>query len=1104
MIKDIFEEEYYYPQVEKIFNESININDESKIYLIVGQPGSGKSVFMQQLYEGLKNKITNLIVVRAEYLEKTYLPDDIYEAFKNFALNEPKILLLYYIDILSYSRRQELQKWLYVIDKLKDLKKITIICTCRTFEAEHLYPLNNQKWSEKFQIDVLPNEFVEKIFKKLNIDFSKLTEKIYNFLKVPLHLRLFSEIARRDKKDNVFSISTLHGLYTRLFEILDLSIDGQDFLIQLADLMLKKRTTTINYSTISTQLIEYFKKLERSGAPGILQIDGKKGLISFIHQTMIDFFSAQRLLRENTSLVEFILENNQNLFIRPVLRHIINFLRVESKNKLFKELELIFIKDYIEEKLGFSKNKEKIRFHIKTAIVSDMASWDSPTEDEGRFVIRLFNEAADKEKILQHFFDNLKEPLWYFVLKDSFIKPILTNKNDEELDYRIITSFLLKISKSYPLEIIKISKLILNNKSNEFTNKWFFFELIKNISEINLIESEKEKYLEFILSIIKKDCILESYKIKKLCLILIKISPEDALEVFFDSVIRELKTEKNESKNNYNHTDYFLEILTPLFDIIPFKVVFESTGFFEEIISDEFSSLDNSLPDWPFELLYSDHKERYGIFNLYDWYKNKVLELCENLNNNTIKIICLLQESKWETQRQLSLLAKLKNVSYFRNGILDYILNLLKIEIKPNDSHTKSEIFLRTIKIIFEHLTTKERKEIIKKILSLELDNKIDIRLWIWEPLNNIPIDYQNSHLKAELGRIRKKYNFENNYRYIPPISSSGVQWAQSPFSKDYLQSLKLRDLYNLLILNKDIKESWDFDKDKFFGGITELAREIANVFYEDLEKYKNLITKISKDSGNDNYIYWFFSKISEKNLNDEDIIWIIKLILKLYKREFLQKEIIRFLRKQFSKLTDKQILLLEEIFIYFNIAKDPEEDKFFECRSRGYSNSALSEGINSTRGALAQLIILLLTKYEFDYLKDIIKKLSNDKTISVRAVIINYLPGALRTLGWDACFNLFLNSFSKGTDEYTKMTSNFLQYVPREKINMIYPIINILYEKRNMLLGNDYAIISTLFYLREIFSEGQLLEIISDNLLIKEGREKILGILVNHIKDEN
>lgn len=1105
MIKDIFEEEYYYTQVEKIYNDSINIKDESKVYLIIGQPGSGKSVFMQQLYDKFKDNVTNLIPVRAEYLEETYSPDNIYEAFKSSALNELKILLLDSLDILAYSRRQELQKWLYVIDKLKNIKKITIVCTCRTFEAEHLYPLNNQKWSEKFQIDLLPNEFLEKIFKKLNVDFSKLTEKTKSFLKIPLHLRLFSEIVRRDKKENVFSISTLHGLYAKLFEILNLSIQGQDFLIHLADLMIKKRTTTLNYSTINTQLIEYFKKLERSGAPGILQIDENRAIISFIHQTMIDFFSAQRLLRENISLIEFILENNQNLFIRPVLRHILNFLRIESKIKLFKELEFIFIKGYTKERLGFSKNKEKIRFHIKTAIVSDMASWDSPTEDEGRFVIRLFNEAQDKEKILQHFFDNLREPLWYFILKDSFIKPMLINKNDKELDYRIITSFLLKISKSYPLEIIEISRLILINKSNKFTNKWFFFELIKNISEIQLIDTEKEKYLEFILSVIKEEFILEdSYKIKELCLILIKISPENALDLFFDSVIKELKNGKNEAKKNYKYTDYFLEILNPLFNIIPFEVIFRSTSFFEEIISNEYSSLDNNLPDWPFELLYSENKEGYGIFNLYNWYKNKVLELCENLSDKATKIICLLQESKWETQRQLSLLVKLKNVSYFKNDILDYILNLLKIEIKPNSMYMKSEIFLRVIKSIFEHLTIREREEVVKKILSLELDNKLDIRSWIWEPLNNIPGNYQGRHLKTELERIRKKYNFEKKYKYMPPISSSRVQWAQSPFSKDYLKSLELKELYNLLISNKDIKERWDFDKDKFFGGITELARETASVFCEDLEKYKNLIIKISKDSSNDNYIYWFFSKISEKNLNDDDINWIIRLILKLYKREFLQIEIVRFLRKQFSKLTDKQILSLEDILVYFNNSKDPEEDKFFEYRSREYSNNALSEGINSTRGALAELIILLLTKYEFGYLKDILKKLSYDKTISVRAVIINYLPYALRTIGWDACFDLFMNSFSKGIDEYAEMTSKFLQYVPREKVDGIYPILDILYEKRNTSLGIDYAIISTLFYLREIFSESELLKIIADKLLIKEGREKVFKILVNHTKDEN
>jgi len=82
--------------------------------------------------------------------------------------------------------------------------------------------------------------------------------------------------------------------------------------------------------------------------------------------------------------------------------------------------------------------------------------------------------------------------------------------------------------------------------------------------------------------------------------------------------------------------------------------------------------------------------------------------------------------------------------------------------------------------------------------------------------------------------------------------------------------------------------------------------------------------------------------------------------------------------------------------------ALNPTEDHFLEYRKEGYSNTALSEGINSTRGVMCEAILKSLTNIpEDEELISVLKHLAEDDTISVRASLVYYLPLGLKPLGW-------------------------------------------------------------------------------------------------------
>ncbi|MBT9145784.1 MAG: hypothetical protein DDT42_01661 [candidate division WS2 bacterium] len=221
------------------------------------------------------------------------------------------------------------------------------------------------------------------------------------------------------------------------------------------------------------------------------------------------------------------------------------------------------------------------------------------------------------------------------------------------------------------------------------------------------------------------------------------------------------------------------------------------------------------------------------------------------------------------------------------------------------------------------------------------------------------------------------------------------------------------------------------------------------------------------------------------------------------FQREELWLSIIGFLRKEVDNLSENQFNKLKNILLELSDAKDPEEDKFFEYRERGYSNNALTEGINSTRGALVGLVTSLLSKFRDNILLEILEKLSKDRTISVRAVLVRYLPYAIRSIGWDECFRLFSNAFEKGAEEYSECIPDFLSYVPKDKIDKLIEILSKMKEKRDEKLGEAYALTMTIYYLREMASEEDLMEILKDEVLVDKGKEESFYLLANQVKYE-
>jgi energy-coupling factor transporter ATP-binding protein EcfA2 len=1103
MLREIAGKQYLYPQVKDIALKSVELKKEGKAILIVGQPGSGKSVFMSQLHDELKDRVEYLTAIRAESLGETDSPKGVYAIFERVENeNKPKVLLLDSLDVLAYSRRRELQEWLFCVDKLKNLKGTTVVCASRDFEAEHLYPMNEQAWSEKTPIEVLPDEFIGKVFSSLDYDYSSVSSEFREFLRVPLHLRVTADIVQNggDPKD----ICALQGLYAKLCELLNISANEMGWLTDLAEQMIKNKTIHLSYPAVSVQLLNDINEMQsRPGITGIIRIDSRNQRLSFSHQTLIDYFSAWKVTNENKSMKEFVLEHDQSLFIRPVLRHIIGFLRSTSAERLFKELRRLFFEKRIDKTIGFVQRNDTIRMHIKTAILSNIASWDNPTPEEGKFLMRLFRETKEEQRFVTQFFNSKVTSDWYPVLREIYILPTLRDRDDSDVEYRAILSFLAEIAKGSPSEIFDVSSLLLNQQCNS-SIEWFFHRASDELSVSELADDLREKYVELFDQVVRKDFIKWYYEVMIICNRIARYSPEKGLRLFVDSVLRELQ-DKDTKINSYEGSlaASFDEVLPSIYEKIPCQVLLTITEFLEEILSAEYSN-ERKLWDWPANLLYSRHARAFvGLDALYEWYKTKALEFCSDLTDQAKQIIERLRQSKWKSQRQLSMLCKLRNASNFKGDIVSFIQDLLRSNLDDSEAYEQSELFIRAVEQL-GLVSSWKRQEIIRKISDLKFDDESLVRTWIWKPLHHIPEPLRNANVKKRLEEIRDNYNFEKEYRYGPPIITSSVQAAQSPISADVLRAKTPDELCKFLIENRDSKDRLSIEENRCYGGVREVAREVATVFVEDLSKYRNVIEKLSEDSVNDEYLKWFFVELWKGGIAGDKMDWLIDLISDLHKREKLQLEIVRVLRKVADDISNGQFNRLKDILLSLSRAKDPEKDRFFESRKQGYSNDALSEGINSTRGELADLTVALLSRFREDYLSDVLERLSKDKTISVRAALVRCLPYAIKPLGWSKCLELFSNAFEKGAEEYSNTISSFLQYTPNDKLGELEQVLNKMREKRSSELGESYATLATIFYLRGIWSAEDLTKLLRDKQLIDKGKKESFRLLAGHVKFES
>ena len=465
-------------------------------------------------------------------------------------------------------------------------------------------------------------------------------------------------------------------------------------------------------------------------------------------------------------------------------------------------------------------------------------------------------------------------------------------------------------------------------------------------------------------------------------------------------------------------------MLPEVYERRPYETLVACMDFLEGFFSTDYGATqwDQAILDSPVTHLYAE-MPRYHADALFDWFQRQALAFAETQPRQAAPLIERLLESRWQTLQHLAYLMMSATPT-------DYVETLFvrAAEILAGPPNVdERQLLLRILDEAFAAFSPPQRDQLTQAILTYPLREPRDERYWVYEPLNHIPEDLRSPAAQARAVELSAQFG---TYRYTPPMRMGEFHTVPSPVPRKKLAQMTPEALYDFLVANRTLEERWDDEAMITIGGVEELAAEAAEVIASDLPHYAEVLTRLADESANYIYIDYTLGKIE---VTPPLAAWFVDLAQRIYRNEGLQSSLVRALRSAVDVVTQEQWVELKPICLHLATAPDPKRDRYLEARQQGYHNTALTQGINSTRGTMAEVLVRASQRFWDDDIRTALERLAGDPTVSVRAALLYVLRYLLRPDGWDDCFHIFRRAFLPDEPELAPFALRFLPHAPRE-----------------------------------------------------------------------
>jgi hypothetical protein len=991
-----------------------------RIALVVGNAGMGKSVIMEDVLKKLYEENIPVMGIKLDQLNFHSSQElnqevafgggiPIVKVFQELNTHyEQSVLLIDQIDALSMSLstdRTAMNAANQLIQQIQTLQNVKIIISCRQFDLDYDYTLQEYRIYKEFYIHELNDNQLDEVLEVLKVSPKLVCGHIRDFLKTPINLYLFSIVGNPNMLNN--EVLTLQQLYDELWkkDILTSSENEKlnECLSQIVNKMYEEQTLTISkrifenkyVNEIATLLSEHF------------MVENSEG-IQFLHQSLFDYTYARKFIDSGNSLIDDLTKEHQGLFVRSRVRQVILYMREISTSNYLSTLDKILFDENFD-------GTPVIRFHIKSLVINSLGLCTNIDDREKKYFL---NKVLKDTTFAEIFINSVYSDEWFNIIAYESYQGQLVKQGNEEVLQQIMSMCYNNINRNEDMVIDYLN--ILADQSNQKINS-AIFNLICNIG----------RYSQ------KGDSIIKLFKRVKPEISLPKASTFLRFAVNYDAefvsselakrVNDQIEEDKDKTKISFKHDYDDEEVFDSLtkknaqsafkFAVTALHRIFDKTRF-------KYEEDDVLYSSWDF-FSYCRGDSLYSLSpsGLLDYVLSYIETTSRNKDINTINDL----KEKARSERNIDLLIAVAgftaNPSLFKREIYG-ILTDIKYLSSVIDHDSVLDFYIKKMfKASFILYTKNEQNNILKALCNLHPS---------WETM------ILKDHNRYGGPLTRKGKSFGEFIQFL----GNDIEIVRKNFPTIYKEYQKVKEKYKYLDTNEPnkmevhsgwvgVKESaydnmtddqWlnlmrkyndnSFDHDFKKPTMTGVAMQFESKIKSDPKRFIKVINRINGDNSiNIGYLFYGFDGLTEtdKPIEIENVYEVFKMIVSHFGgdvNKYGSGRLCSFLRN-LRYFINKENLPQDVFDFICKALKETKEDKDANNEN---DKEPYQTGINRARGVAGELLVdcsLLGDQYK-ERIFETLESVASTASITTRAAILLNMA-RLNTLDTERSLDLYL-----------------------------------------------------------------------------------------------
>lgn len=991
-----------------------------RIALVVGNAGMGKSVIMGDVLKKLYEENIPVMGIKLDQLNfhsSQELNNEIavgggipiIKVFQELnARYKHSVILIDQIDALSMSLstdRSAMNAANQLIQQVQTLQNVKILISCRQFDLDYDYTLQEYRIYKEFYIHELSDNQLDEVLGVLKISPKYVYGHIREFLKTPINLYLFSIVGNTKMVNN--EVLTLQQLYDELWkkDILT-SPDNKklnECLSQIVNKMYEEQTLTISkrifenkyVNEIATLLSEHF------------MVENSDG-IQFLHQSLFDYTFARKFIDSGHSLIDDLIKEHQGLFVRSRVRQVILYLREISTSKYLSTLDKILFDENFD-------GTPVIRFHIKSLVLNSLGLCTNIDDREKEYFLQ---KVLKDKRFAEIFISSVYSDEWFNIIAYESHQGQLVKQGNEEVLQQIMSMCFNNMSRNEDIVIDYLNRLA--DQSNQNIND-AIFNLICTIGRYsqkgeNLIELFKRVKPE--ISLPKSSTFLQ---------FAVNFDAELVSSELINRVNEQIEQEKNKTKISFKHDYDDEEVFDALtkknpqsafkFTVTALHSIFDKTRF-------KYENDDVLYSSWDFfSYCRGDSLYSLSFSGLLDYGLSYIETTLSNGDINTINFLKDIVLSDRNIDLLIAVVGFTARPSVFKGEIYNILTDSKYLSSVIDHDSVLGYYIKKMFKASFVLYTKEEQKEILDALYNthpswetmiLKDHNQYGGPLtrkgksfgqfiqFFGKDIEVVRRDFPSIY--KEYQKVKEKYKYlDTNEPNKIEVHSGWVGVKKSAYDNmTYDQWLNLMSKYN------DNSFDHDFKKPTMTG----VAMQFESKVKSDPKRFIKVINRINSDTSiNIGYLFHGFDGLTEtdKTIEIEQVHDVFKIIVSHFGgdvNKYGSGTLCSFLRD--LRYFIKKEYLPKDVFDFIcKAVKETNEDK---DANNGNDKEPYQTGINRARGVAGELLVdcsLLGNQYK-DGIFETLESVASTASITTRAAILLKMA-RLNTLDTERSLDLYM-----------------------------------------------------------------------------------------------